>query len=258
MSEEPVTDAELQAFVDGRLPPARGPAVRAWLAAQPEAARRIVAYREQADALRQALGGIAEEPVPASLDLRLQVRRRTRLAGLRPAAAAACAAALLLAGGAGGWALRGQALPPQTGTAALAREAVSNYAVYASDMTHPVELPAAQRGALDSWFSERLARPIRAPDLAAAGLTLIGGRLVATQHGAAALYLYQDGTGRRLAVYLRPMEVERNDRMQPRREGPIAGWTWADAGLGFGVFGTAPETDLHGAANMVRSQLKSV
>jgi anti-sigma factor RsiW len=108
MSEEPVTDAELQAYVDGRLPSAREPAVRAWLAAQPEAARRIVAYRAQADALRQALDGIAEEPVPALLDLRLQVSRRTRWAGLRPAASAACAAALLLAGGAGGWALRGR------------------------------------------------------------------------------------------------------------------------------------------------------
>lgn len=258
MNDEPVTDAELQAYVDGHLPSAREPAVRAWLVAQPEEARRIAAYRAQADALRQALDSITDEPVPARLDLRLQGRRPPRWAALRPAAAAACAAALLLAGGAGGWALRGQALPPQTGTAALAREAVSSYAVYASDMARPVELAAAQRGALDSWFSQRLARPIRAPDLAAAGLKLIGGRLVATQHGAAALYLYQDGTGRRLAVYLRPMEVEQNDRMQPRREGPIAGWTWADAGLGFGVFGTAPETDLHGAANMVRSQLKRI
>ncbi|WP_084584476.1 anti-sigma factor family protein [Sphingomonas azotifigens] len=258
MTENPVTEAELQAHVDGRLPPAREQAVLAWLSAHPEEARRIAAYRAQADALRQALDGIGDEPVPAALDLRLQLRRRTLWARLRPAAAAACAAGLLLAGGAGGWALRGQALPPQAGTAALAREAVSTYTVYASDTARPVELPASQRVALDSWFSKRLARPIRAPDLAPAGLTLIGGRLVATPHGAAALYLYRDGTGRRLAVYLRPMEVEQTARMQSRREGAVAGWTWADAGLGFGVFGTAPEADLHSAADLVRSQSRRV
>jgi anti-sigma factor RsiW len=258
VSEEPVTEAELQAHVDGHLLPAREPVVLAWLAAHPEEARRIAAYRAQADALRQALEGIGDEPVPAALDLRLQLQHRGRRAGLRPAAAAACAAGLLLAGGAGGWALRGKALPPQTGTAALAREAASSYAVYANDATRPVELAAAERGALDSWFSRRLARPIRAPNLQAAGLTLIGGRLVATEHGAAALYLYQDRVGRRLVVYLRPMQVERTDHMQLRRDGAIGGWTWADDGLGFGVFGTAPVDRLHGAANIVRSQLKSV
>lgn len=255
MSEDPVTEAELQAHVDGRLPAARAPAVLAWLDAHPEEARRLAMYRVQANALRQALDGVAHEPVPAALDLRLRVARNSRWGGVRPAAAAACAAGLLLAGGAGGWALRGRGLPPQSGTAALAREAVSSYAVYASDASRPVELAAAQRGALDSWFSRRLARPIRAPELQAAGLTLIGGRLVATPHGAAALYLYEDRAGQRMAVYLRPMEAEQTDRMQPRREGAIAGWTWADAGLGFAVFGTAPESDLRDAADIVRSQV---
>jgi len=255
MSDEPITEADLQAHVDGRLPPEHDAAVRAWLAAHPEEASRIQAYRSQAMGLRQALSGIADEPLPAGLDLRMRAQGRAPWTTLRPIAAAACAAGLLLAGGAGGWALRGQDVVPRAGTAALAREAVSNYAVYASDTARPVELAAAQKGALDSWFSQRLARPIRAPDLQAAGLTLIGGRLAATEHGAAALYLYQDRAGRRLAVYLRPMEVEGTDRMKPRREGSVAGWTWADDGLGFGVFGTAPDSDLHGAANMVRSQL---
>lgn len=255
MNDEPVSEADLQSHVDGRLSPERDAVVRAWLAAHPEAAARVAAYRAQGEALRDALCGIAEEPIPAALDLHLRPRHRTRWAGFGPAAVAAGVAGLLLLGGAGGWALRERSMPPQAGTAALAREAASNFTVYAGDALRPVELPAAQSGTLDRWFSQRLGRPVRAPDLRAASLTLIGGRLVATDHGAAALYLYEDPAGRRLIVYLRPMNVERTDRMQPRREDGVKGWTWADDGLGLGVFGTAPDADLHGAADIVRSQL---
>nr|WP_315383187.1 anti-sigma factor [uncultured Sphingomonas sp.] len=258
MSNGPITEADLQAHVDGRLAPEREQEVRAWLAAHPEDAARLSAYRVQMGALREALRGVAEEPLPAALDLRVRVPRRTRWTALRTAAVAAGAAGLLLLGGAGGWALRDRSIPPQAGTAALAREAVSSYAVYASDTARPVELPATQLETLDRWFSQRLGRAIRAPDLRAASLTLIGGRLVPSAHGAAALYLYQDPEGRRLVVYLRPMAVEGTDRMQARRAEGVTGWTWANAGLGFGVFGTAPESDLHGAADIVRSQLARI
>jgi anti-sigma factor RsiW len=52
------------------------------------------------------------------------------------------------------------------------------------------------------------------------------------------------------------MKVDGNDRMTKRQEGAVAGWTWADEGLGFGVFGDLPSDSLHGAANIVRSQFQ--
>ncbi|MFA5963242.1 MAG: anti-sigma factor [Sphingomonas sp.] len=256
MSDRPVTEADFQAYVDGRLTPESAAEISQRLLSHPEEARRVAAYRAQNDALRAALASIVDEPLPAALDLRLRHRSLRRWTGLRSAAVAASAAGLLFLGGAGGWTLRGWNVSPSVGTAALAREAASSYAVYASDTARPVELAATQRDALDGWFSERLARPIRAPDLRSAGLTLIGGRLVATEHGPAGLYLYRDSAGRRMALYVRPMDVDGTDRMTARREGGIAGWTWADEGLGFGIFGTAPSVDLHAAADMVRSQFQ--
>ena len=256
MTDTPMSEADLQAHVDGRLSPERDAEVSAWLLAHPDEALRIEAYRAQTEALRAALDPIADEPVPPALDLHLLDRARHRRAGLRSLAMAASVAVLLFVGGMGGWALRGWTVPPGTGTAALAREAASSYAVYASDEARPVELAAAQRTALDGWFSARLARPIAAPDLSAAGLSLIGGRLVATEHGPAGLYLYRDGKGRRMALYVRPMEVEGTARMTARRESGVSGWTWADQGLGFGVFGSASPEYLHDAANRVRSQFQ--
>ena len=255
MTDRPVTEAELQAYVDGRLPGEREEAVVAWLADRPDEAARMHAYRAQRDALRSALAPAAAEPVPPELDLRL--RTRPQRAWPRRAIAVAGMAALFIAGGGSGWALRGWGGPSNVGTAALAREAAASYAVYASDRERPVELAASDQRQLDDWFSQRLSRPVKAPDLHAAGLQLIGGRLVATDHGPAGLYLYRDTAGNRLALYIRPMEIEGNDRMKNREEGSVRGWTWADDGLGFGVFGTAPGDRLHDTANMVRTQFRA-
>lgn len=251
MSDTPITEAELQAHADGRLPPERAAIVAAWLAEHPDERARIEAYREQRDALRAALAPTMEEPLPPALDLRLRARsRRDWGASVR----AASMAGLLLLGGAGGWMLRGWDAPASTGTAALAREAVANYVVYANDSTRPVEMAAGQQQALDGWLSERLARRVAAPDLGAVGLHLIGGRLVATEHGPAALYIYRDTAGARVALYLRPMTVDGTDRMREREADGVRGWTWAHDGLGFGVFGAAPQEFLHRAADLVRTQ----
>jgi len=256
MNRTPVTEAELQAHVDGRLPPERASDVEAWLSERPDEAARLSAYRSQRDALRAALDPVVEDPLPPSLDLRLRHQPDPGRLRFGRAAVAAGAAGLLALGGAGGWALRGWSAPPTVGTAALAREAAASYAVYANDSARPVELAADQRRTLDDWFSQRLSRPVAAPDLEKAGLHLIGGRLIATDHGPAGLYLYRDASGQRVALYLRVMEVEGTARMVRREQGDIRGWTWADKGLGFGVFGAAPEDFLHAAADQVRAQYR--
>ncbi|MDK2762087.1 MAG: anti-sigma factor [Sphingopyxis sp.] len=255
MTDKPITEADLQAHVDDRLPPERATQVEAWLLDHPLEAKRLAAYRAQNIILRAALAPIADEPLPPALDLRLHRSSRTKWM-FHPALKVAGIAGLILLSGATGWGLRTWTTPPSVGTAALAREAASSYAVYASDAARPVELAANDRAVLDNWFSKRLSRPIRAPDLQRAGLTLMGGRLVATAHGPAGLYLYRDRGGRSIAVYMRPMEVEGSDHMKPRLEDGVAGWTWADNGMGFAVFGAAPGNGLHSTANLVRSQFR--
>lgn len=257
MNDVPVTEAEIQAHVDNRLPAERAAAVDAWLARHPQEAARVGAYRAQRDALRAALDPVLDEPLPAALDLRLREAVPDARPRLGRSALAASMAGLLLLGGAGGWTLRGLDAPAATGTAALAREAVASYAIYADDRARPVELAADQRRTLDAWLSRRLSRPIAAPDLGAAGLQLIGGRLLPTEHGPAGLYLYQNAAGERIALYLRIMKREdATDRMTRRDEDGVRGWTWADDGLGFGVFGTAPGEFLHSTADMVRKQYR--
>ena len=48
--DSPVTEEELHAYVDGELPADRQEAVAAWLAAHPEQAAQVAAWRAQAEA----------------------------------------------------------------------------------------------------------------------------------------------------------------------------------------------------------------
>ena len=254
MSDDPITEADLQAWVDGQLTPERAEQIAAWLAVHPEDARRLETYRAQTATLREAFAPIAAEPLPPRLDLRLYTARDRPAA--RRAMAAAGMTAMLLTGAASGWMLRDLTGPATVGTAALAREAAASYAVYADDSVRPVEISATDLPALNAWFSKRLSRRIAAPDLRAAGLRLVGGRLVATEHGAGCFYLYVDGAGQRIALYIRPMEFQGTDSMVRRNQDGVRGWTWADDGLGFGVFGARSEQSLRAFANAVRESVR--
>src|SRR5688572_21659291 len=65
MSDElQISDAELQAYADGRLSEERSRAVEAWLAARPDDAERIAAYRRLGEELRRAYDPVLDEPLP--------------------------------------------------------------------------------------------------------------------------------------------------------------------------------------------------
>ena len=60
----PVSEADLHAYADGYLQGPRRAQVEAFLAADPEAAQRIEAWRRQAAALHAGLDGVLNEAVP--------------------------------------------------------------------------------------------------------------------------------------------------------------------------------------------------
>lgn len=249
----PVTEDELHAYVDGVLDAARHEAVTLLLQRDPAIARRVEAFRTQRDDLRAILGPIADEPVPLDLDVtRLaQDRRRPPM----PSWATAAAVVLALAvGGGGGWALRGPG-PEANGVAALAREASDNYRVYAADTERPVEMGPDQRMRLVSWMSDRLGSPVAPPRLESAGYRFMGGRLVTTPHGPAAMFLYDDASGQRLAVMIRPMAVEKNAAMSEHENRGVGGVAWSRRGMGYSLVADATPERLHPLADEIRRQL---
>lgn len=254
MTSRPVTDDDLNGLIDRRLEPAREAEVAAYLESHPEAAQRIAAFRAQREMLRAAFAPVIDEAVPARLDLAAMVEAKRRPARL-PRWSAAAALALLAIGAAGGWTLRGHGEPPSSGIAALAREAAESYAVYAPDHVRPVELRAAEQAQLVDWVSRRLGRQLAVPDLAASGYRFMGGRVVATAHGPAALFMYDDDHGTRLVMLARLMAGDDNEPMSPHAEGGVNGYAWADRGIGYSLVGAAAPEALHPLADEVRRQL---
>ncbi|QPF86608.1 anti-sigma factor [Bradyrhizobium genosp. L] len=254
MSNRPIAEDDLHAYVDRALEPEREAEVAAYLEGHPDVAKRIADYSEQRRLLRSALAPIAEEPLPPQLNLsRIIESRRRRPSSIRWAIAAML---MLAIGGVSGWVIRGETLPPAGGLAALAQEASDSYHVYASDRSRPVELRDSTE--LAAWVSSRLRQPVKLPDLSQSGYRFMGGRVVPTAHGPAAMFMYDDDHGDRLVMLTRPMATDQNAPMAPHTSGGVAGFAWADGGMGYSLVGPKAADSLRPLANEIRKQARTI
>jgi len=197
----PVTDDELHAYVDGQLPADRVAAVEAWLASHPDDMARVATWRAQAEAIRARYASVADEPVPSRFNL--ETLASADRSWRRMAAVAAAVA--FIVGGAGGWFAhagydRARGATPG-GYDTFTADAMKAYRLYAVEVRHPVEVPASDAQHLVDWLSKRVGYPLSAPDLNAAGLKLVGGRLLPGPTGPAAFFMYENAAGERYTLY---------------------------------------------------------
>jgi anti-sigma factor RsiW len=256
MSHRPITEDDLHGYVDQLLEPERRAEVAAYLDAHPDVARRVSTFSDQRDLLRSALAPIADEPLPPELNLSRIIENRRR----RPSRLWWAVAAMLLlsVGSLGGWVARGSMLGSSSGLTALAQEATDSYNVYAPDRVRPVEVRASDGAQLVQWLSSRMHQPIKVPDLTTAGYRLMGGRLIATSHGPAAMFMYDDDHGERLVMLTRPMTADQNAPMTPQSNGEVSGFAWADGGMGYSLVGQSAAESLRPIANEVRKQARTI
>ena len=244
----PVTEDELHAFVDGELPDERRAAVEAWLAAHPGDADKVAAWRAQARAVRARFGGVIDEPVPARLMLsHLAAPARWRMAAI-------AAALAFIIGGAAGWIAHGLAGMAQ-GERVFTSEALGAHRLYVVEARHPVEVPAAERAHLVQWLSKRLGYEVRAPDLDALGLKLVGGRLLPGPGVPAAFLMYETQAGERVTLYS-ARTATANTRMRYAAEAREGALFWADNGVGYVVSGSGRREQLQQVAGLIHDQIE--
>jgi len=249
VSRLPVTDAELHAHVDGVLSPARRADVEAYLAEHPEDAARVAAYREQLLVLHREYDPVLNEPLPS----RRGVARHDRL---RPTWRYGALAAVFLLGIAVGWQLHAYRADQRSESAAWPRRAAIAHVVYSPEVRHPVEVGADQEAHLVAWLSKRLGSPLKVPHLAGVGYALVGGRLLPGERGPVAQFMYQDGKGQRLTLYVRVNpDPNRETAFQFAQERGIGVFYWVDRQLGYALSGEIEKAELLRVATAVHRQL---
>jgi anti-sigma factor RsiW len=249
MSEWQVTEAELHAYVDSALPAARVAELEAYLAAHPEDAARVAAYREQVAAMRREFNRILEEPLP----LRLQMSRGSWPRLLSRYAAVVAWIAL---GGVIGWQLHAyNAATTRSDGSQWARRAAMAHAVYSPEVRHPVEVGADQEAHLIAWLSKRLGTQLRVPHLGNEGYSLVGGRLLPGERGPVAQFMYQDVRGQRLTLYVRTNSDERSETaFLFAQEQGVGTFYWLDRKLGYALSGTVERPELLRVATAIYKQ----
>ena len=243
---KPVAEAELHTYVDGGLSEEAKAEIEAWLRAHPEDAEKVRAYAEQNALLRTLYNPVLEEPVPAAmLAVRPPVWRRY-----------AAAAAIFAIGLGLGWLARGEFVPPQVVQLSLARQAATAHVVYAPEVRHPVEVPATEEAHLVGWLSKRVGTTLKAPKLAPLGYDLVGGRLLSGPQGPVAHFMYQDGRGQRLTLYVSRQRGEpRDTAFRFSQEDRVSVFYWVDGNFGYALSGEMRRDQLLQVAEVVYKQL---
>jgi len=244
----PVTEDEIHAYVDRELPAERRGDIEAWLASHPEDAERVQSWRAMAEALHARYDSVANEPVPRRLELeRLARPPRKWIYGTIAATLAA-----FIVGGATGWIAHGAAAMPST-FQSFTLDALDAHRLYVVEVRHPVEVPGSERAHLQQWLTKRCGWDVRAPELGATGLKLVGGRLLPGPTGPASFLMYESASGERFTVYTARTETGTTQMRYTSRDNEGAMF-WADRGVGYVVSGGTDRERLNQVARLVYDQ----
>ena len=258
MTTQAISEAQLHALADGVLPEEERAAIDAHLRAHPEDAARVDAWRAQNRQLRALFDPVLEETVPPVLRQAASPPAANG-AWQRSAMQAAAAIVLVVAGGAGGWLLRGAgSVSASASPISLARNAAIAHAVYTPEMRHPVEVGVEQEAHLVQWLSKRLGTKLQPPALSPLGYQLIGGRLLPGDgDGPVAQFMYEDGTGQRLTLYVAKERAGRQETaFRYTQEKELSVFYWIDGQLGYALSASLPKQELGKIAGAVYAQLE--
>lgn len=277
MTHLPITEAELQAYVDGLLPESRRTEIEAYLTQRRQEAERVRVYQKQKQTIKALFGPVLDESVPQPL---LEAARAPRMAAGAWRAAwrlprwslerVAAGFALAFVGVAVGWVGRGALQPPilvaqernapaiqNAVMASLPRRAAIAHVVYSPDVRRPVEIGADREDQLVAWLSKRLGAKIRPPKLGALGYELIGGRLLPGSSGPVAQFMYHDATGQRLTLYVTNENTANHDTgFRFAQEGPVNVFYWVDGKFGYALSAGIDKGELARIATAVYDQLE--
>jgi anti-sigma factor RsiW len=201
-----------------------------------------------AEALHLRYDQVADEAVPKRLEIeRLERAPRRWIYG-------AIAATLLafIGGGGAGWLAHGVGASPSA-MDNLASDALDAHRLYVVEVRHPVEVPGNERAHLQTWLTKRCGWAVRAPELGATGLKLVGGRLLPGPTGPASFLMYETASGERYTLYASRSKTGTAQMRYTAAENSGAMY-WSEDNVGYVLTGPTDKEKLHQVARMVYDQ----
>jgi anti-sigma factor RsiW len=256
----PIGEDDLQAYVDGRLAPARAGEVEAYLSERPEMEARLAAYRAQNEALRERLLPVAQAPIPARLRISaIRAGRRRRQWSWTMRAAAAC---MILAVGTGtGWWAANRFAPLVQQPRQLADDpalglAFAAHWTLATDGEATTALRTGDRAELSRWISARLNHDLTVPDLTQQGFQLVGARVLPADRFAAAQVAYRGAGGKNLTFYVKTQETG-DTRPAFTALGGLSAMMWRDDGCAYALVGVLDRDRFARVSDAVFDQMEA-
>lgn len=236
--DDPVTELDLLAYVDGHLDPARRRIVEGYLAAHPEDARRVTADIAIADGIRRLFQGSFLETPPRRLASALDRPRRQ----VSRALAAMVALVIGAAGLAAGW-WAAQTHATVAGPTASAPATIRTMS--AGDGTDAV-----------NWLANHVSDRIRLPDLRSAGFRLVQQSVVGGPGKPTVQLTFADERNQRIDLFLRPRVEDTRFRYEESDGRGLLSWT--NGAVMFALTGDLSADRLHALAETVNSAPRAV
>ena len=204
-------EADLHAYVDDCLDPAKRPAMEQALAANEKLRGAADRWRQQNDSIRAAFDRLPADHAPTPIR-RLNVDRLADRGveiappGRRASTGIAAIVVAVIAGLFFATAPRDQgrdaAVAPPHAVAALVGAGFAAYRTYSAASVVPVEPGVSSAREVRQWLRPQLGHDIPVPDLSGFGLTRLGARIVPGVRAPAAFLMYEDATHARVAIYV--------------------------------------------------------
>jgi len=252
-----ISEAELHAFVDGELAPDERGEVETVLGTASAELALAREFRDLNEAIKARYAERLNQPLPPAMGKRLARLGRNGPTFPRQLGRAAATVVVVLGAAAAGYVARGLVDGPHAPDTAFVARAVAAHAIYIQEVRHPVEVKA-EEAHLVRWLTKRVGADVRAPALASLGWRLMGGRLLPDQEGLpAAQFMYEDGSGRRLTLYLRKETGRNNTAFRFYERDGAGSFYWIDQPLAYALSGRLTRDELLSLANAVYAQLEA-
>lgn len=248
-----VADADLQAYVDGRLSATQQERVAAAIAADPELAHRADELRRVTDLLCAAYDSTTEDTVPVEMLRTVMVRKPAY-----PMWIAASIAWMTVGAVIGAILVSQNSSAPEAEVAAarpLVQEAAYAHTVYVPEKRHAVEAGPDETEHLNRWLSKRLDHPVTALDMRDAGYQLVGGRMLNDSGRPAAQFMYEDDEGLRITLFIRNHQgLSMESALQFTQNDELGVVYWVDGPLAYALSGSTDQASLERVAVAMRSE----